>query len=85
MDKLFAIEFLRPEYFFLSVFALPVFFLVLREARFGRFLRVSGIRASRFPWFALFQSSLAALAVVATSAILADPRHPLERKIEKKE
>lgn len=85
------VEFLRPEFLFAVLLAVPVFFLVLREARFGRYFRVGkgsmeGERSKRSVFsLAVVQSLFAALAVIAMAAVLADPRHPFVREVEQKE
>ncbi len=80
------VEFLRPEFFLAALLSVPVFAFVLREARFGRYFRTAGLGNGRGnAWFAGLQAFFAALAVVAMSAILADPRHPFVKEIERKE
>lgn len=84
MGEFLKIEFLRPEFLLLACLAAPVFFMLLREAKFGRYFRrpAPGARTRTIAPFAVLRALSGATLLVALACVVADPRYPIVKRSE---
>lgn len=87
MRDILTVEFLRPAFLLFGLLAIPTFFMLVREGRFGRYFRTaSGSAAGASTTPAAIVRALAGAMLVATlAAVSADPRYPIVRKTEKRQ